>query len=328
MVGPANRNPRRDSSRLIASDCGVDEASSDIDRQRFTSGLPPTNPQRNSAKEPASCRRERRARAFPIAASTFRRFRTIPGSARRRATSRSPYRATRPGRNPENALRYPSRRWRTVRQESPACAPSRTRNSNRRTSSRTGTPHSSSWYRVISASSPADQGHRGCAAPILPIPSPFLARMRVYRVIILVCAGNNRVARVHDMRTSDSPFRINAAGVPAATGLYDPKNEHDSCGVGFVARIDGVSQHIVVQRGIQILVNLEHRGALGGDKSTGDGAGILLEIPDTFLRQVCPGTGLYLPPRGEYAAGTVFLPMDEALADRCSQALERAAAAE
>jgi glutamate synthase domain-containing protein 2/glutamate synthase domain-containing protein 1/glutamate synthase domain-containing protein 3 len=130
------------------------------------------------------------------------------------------------------------------------------------------------------------------------------------------------------MEKTGSPFHISAAGVLAPTGLYDPKNEHDSCGVGFVARIDGVSQHIVVQKGIQILVNLEHRGALGGDKSTGDGAGILLEIPDTFLRQVCPGTGLYLPPRGEYAAGMVFLPMDEALADRCSEAMERAAASE
>ena len=115
------------------------------------------------------------------------------------------------------------------------------------------------------------------------------------------------------MRPKDSPFPINSAGVPAPTGLYDPKNEHDSCGVGFVARIDGVSQHHVVQKGIQILVNLEHRGAMGGDKSTGDGAGIMVEVPDTFLRQVCPGNGLYLPPRGEYAAGTVFLPVEENL---------------
>jgi len=130
------------------------------------------------------------------------------------------------------------------------------------------------------------------------------------------------------MTGNDSPFRINAAGVPAPTGLYDPKNDHDSCGVGFVARIDGMSQHIVVRQGIQILVNLEHRGALGGDKSTGDGAGIMVAIPDTFFRQVCPGGGLYLPPKGEYAAGTLFLPMDEALADRCSGTLERIAAAE
>lgn len=123
-------------------------------------------------------------------------------------------------------------------------------------------------------------------------------------------------------------FRINAAGVPAPTGLYDPQNDHDSCGVGFIARIDGVSQHAVVQQGIRILVNLEHRGALGGDKSTGDGAGLLLAIPDTFFRQVCPGGGLYLPIRGEYAAGSVFLPMDEELAGRCTDALERIAETE
>ncbi|MBI5906136.1 MAG: glutamate synthase large subunit, partial [Deltaproteobacteria bacterium] len=126
----------------------------------------------------------------------------------------------------------------------------------------------------------------------------------------------------------DSHFRINAAGVPRPTGLYDTKNDHDSCGVGFVARIDGVSQHLVVEQGIRILVNLEHRGALGGDKSTGDGAGILVEIPDTFLRQVCPGEGLYLPPRGEYAAGMLFFPVDDALAARCTETVERIAAAE
>jgi glutamate synthase (NADPH) large chain len=130
------------------------------------------------------------------------------------------------------------------------------------------------------------------------------------------------------MTAKINSFRINASGVPKPTGLYDPRNDHDSCGVGFIARIDGVSQHLVVQQGIRILVNLEHRGALGGDKSTGDGAGLLLEIPDTFFRQVCPGDGLYLPPRGEYAAGMVFLPMDEALAERCSGAFERIAAAE
>jgi glutamate synthase domain-containing protein 2/glutamate synthase domain-containing protein 1/glutamate synthase domain-containing protein 3 len=130
------------------------------------------------------------------------------------------------------------------------------------------------------------------------------------------------------MNTTDNPFHINSAGVPSPTGLYDPKNDHDSCGVGFVARVDGVAQHNVVQKGIEILVNLEHRGAMGGDKSTGDGAGIMVEIPDTFLRQVCPGTGLYLPARSEYAAGTVFLPMDEALADRCSETMERVASEE
>src|SRR5512134_3982094 len=130
------------------------------------------------------------------------------------------------------------------------------------------------------------------------------------------------------MTATGSPFRINAAGVPAPVGLYDPRNDHDSCGVGFVARVDGMSQHIIVQQGIQILVNLEHRGAMGGDKSTGDGAGIMIEIPDTFFRQVCPGSGFYLPPKGEYAAGMVFLPVDDALATRCVRVLETVAAKE
>src|SRR5512132_3632785 len=118
----------------------------------------------------------------------------------------------------------------------------------------------------------------------------------------------------NDMTVNDASFRWDASGVPKPTGLYDPRNDHDSCGVGFIARIDGVPLHSVVEQGIRILVNLEHRGALGGDKSTGDGAGLLVEIPDTFFRQVCPGDGLYLPSRGEYAVGMLFLPVDEAVA--------------
>ncbi len=121
----------------------------------------------------------------------------------------------------------------------------------------------------------------------------------------------------------DNAFRMNAAGIPEPSGLYDPENEHDSCGVGFVARIDGVSLHLVVRQAVQVLVNLEHRGALGGDKATGDGAGIMVGIPDIFFRQVCPGDGLYLPPVGDYAVGTVFLPTDEALEAKCRQILER-----
>ncbi|MBP2674115.1 MAG: Glutamate synthase (ferredoxin), partial [Deltaproteobacteria bacterium] len=127
------------------------------------------------------------------------------------------------------------------------------------------------------------------------------------------------------MNENVSFFRIhgNAAGVPKPTGLYDPANDHDSCGVGFVARVDGVPLHLVVQQGVQVLINLEHRGALGGDKATGDGAGIMTAIPDTFFRQVCPGDGLYLPSQGDYAAGMIFLPTDEALAGRCMKTLER-----
>ena len=77
------------------------------------------------------------------------------------------------------------------------------------------------------------------------------------------------------------------AGLPGQRGLYDPANEHDACGVGFVARLDGVPHHHVVEDAVQVLINLEHRGAVGGDKATGDGAGLLLQIPDAFFREPC-----------------------------------------
>jgi glutamate synthase domain-containing protein 1 len=81
------------------------------------------------------------------------------------------------------------------------------------------------------------------------------------------------------------PLQTDAAGRPLPHGLYDAANEHDSCGVGFVARLDAQPHHHVVQDAVQILVNLEHRGAVGGDKATGDGAGLLLQIPDAFFRR-------------------------------------------
>jgi len=117
--------------------------------------------------------------------------------------------------------------------------------------------------------------------------------------------------------------RINAAGVAAPTGLYDPANEHDSCGVGFVARLTALPDHSIVEHAVQVLVNLEHRGAIGGDKSTGDGAGLLLQMPDAFFRFGCHDLTFPLPPQGQYAAGLVFLPTDPVLADRCVKTIER-----
>src|SRR4030066_918614 len=114
--------------------------------------------------------------------------------------------------------------------------------------------------------------------------------------------------------------RTNAAGVALPTGLYDPAHEHDSGGVGFVARTPAEPDHSIVEHAVQVLVNLEHRGAVGGDKSTGDGAGLLLQIPDAFFRYGCPDLPFSLPPRGRYAAGLVFLPTDADLADRCVDA--------
>jgi len=98
--------------------------------------------------------------------------------------------------------------------------------------------------------------------------------------------------------------------------------------VGFVARLDALPRHEIVEMAVRVLVNLEHRGALGGDRSTGDGAGIMVAMPDAFLREACAQAGLLLPPPGRYAAGTVFLPRDPALAARCAALLERAAESE
>ena len=90
-------------------------------------------------------------------------------------------------------------------------------------------------------------------------------------------------------------------------GLYDPANEHDACGVGFVASIRGEKSHDVVQKGVQVLCNLEHRGACGCDPETGDGAGLLVQIPDAFMRREAKKHGIELPPVGRYAVGMIFL---------------------
>ena len=101
-------------------------------------------------------------------------------------------------------------------------------------------------------------------------------------------------------------------GFPQPQGLYDARNEHDSCGVGFVAHIKGVKSHAIVGRALEILKNLDHRGAVGADPLLGDGAGILLQIPDKLFRRWAADEGLSLPPPGAYAVAMCFLPQDEA----------------
>ena len=100
------------------------------------------------------------------------------------------------------------------------------------------------------------------------------------------------------------------SGLPEAQGMYRPENEHDACGLGFVANIEGQKSHDIVLKGIQILVNLTHRGACGCDPETGDGAGILIQIPHAFFERECASLGFTLPPPGEYGVGMVFLPVD------------------
>jgi glutamate synthase (NADPH/NADH) large chain len=111
---------------------------------------------------------------------------------------------------------------------------------------------------------------------------------------------------------------------PSTQGLYDPTHERDSCGVGFVVNLDGSPSHPVIERGIRVLQNLLHRGATGGDAHTGDGAGICLQIPDTFFRRVAPACGIRLPATGGYGVGMVFLPPAPVSRSACVAALEQA----
>jgi glutamate synthase (NADPH/NADH) large chain/glutamate synthase (ferredoxin) len=113
-----------------------------------------------------------------------------------------------------------------------------------------------------------------------------------------------------------------------AQGLYDPRNEHDACGVGFVAHIKGLKSHDIVQQGLNILRNLDHRGAVGADALMGDGAGLLIQIPDDFFREEMQAMGITLPPPGEYGVGNIFLPKERASRLACEQELERAVRAE
>jgi glutamate synthase (NADPH/NADH) large chain len=103
--------------------------------------------------------------------------------------------------------------------------------------------------------------------------------------------------------------------IPPPQGLYDPRNEHDSCGVGFVANIKGRKSQEVISAGLEILVNLDHRGAVGADPLVGDGAGCLIQIPDALLRQWAERRNEELPPPGDYAVAMCFLPRDEAARD-------------
>ncbi|MFT4173625.1 MAG: glutamate synthase subunit alpha, partial [Rhodocyclaceae bacterium] len=115
---------------------------------------------------------------------------------------------------------------------------------------------------------------------------------------------------------------------PEQQGLYDPANEHDACGVGFVAHIKGKKSHDIVQGGLKILENLDHRGAVGSDPLMGDGAGILIQVPDQFFREQMAAQGVKLPPAGEYGVGMIFLPKEHASRLACEQELERAVRAE
>ena len=115
---------------------------------------------------------------------------------------------------------------------------------------------------------------------------------------------------------------------PVRQGMYDPAREHDACGLGFIAHIKGKKSHAVISQGLEILKNLTHRGATGYDPLLGDGAGILIQMPDAFLRRVCGKLGMTLPAAGQYGVGMVFLPKEPASRMACEQEIERAVASE
>ena len=113
--------------------------------------------------------------------------------------------------------------------------------------------------------------------------------------------------------------------VPSPQGLYHPRNEHDACGMGFVASIRGEKSHDIIRKGLEVLINLTHRGAAGCDPETGDGAGILIQVPHVFFARECGELGMQLPEAGAYGVAMCFLPVDKHSRLQCEGALERIA---
>ena len=113
--------------------------------------------------------------------------------------------------------------------------------------------------------------------------------------------------------------------IPAAQGLYHPRNEHDACGMGLVASIRGEKSHDIIRKGLEVLINLTHRGAAGCDPETGDGAGILIQIPHVFFARECGELGMQLPEAGAYGVAMCFLPVDKHSRLQCEGVFERIA---
>jgi glutamate synthase domain-containing protein 1 len=114
-------------------------------------------------------------------------------------------------------------------------------------------------------------------------------------------------------------------GTPPAQGLYHPRNEHDACGMGLVASIRGEKSHDIIRKGLEVLINLTHRGAAGCDPETGDGAGILIQIPHAFFARECGELGMRLPELGAYGVAMCFLPVEKHSRLQCEGVFERIA---
>ncbi|MGI9386143.1 MAG: glutamate synthase subunit alpha, partial [Methyloligellaceae bacterium] len=120
-----------------------------------------------------------------------------------------------------------------------------------------------------------------------------------------------------------STAKARPAGAPRQQGLYDPAHEHDACGVGFIAHLKNKKSHEIVVKGLEIVNNLEHRGAVGADPRAGDGAGILVQIPHRFFAEECASLGFDLPDPGQYGVGYFFMPRDADIRRHCKELIEQ-----
>src|SRR6266542_6255869 len=127
----------------------------------------------------------------------------------------------------------------------------------------------------------------------------------------------------YDRSTEGGWYDCAPTGLPAPQGLYHPANERDACGIGFVASIRGKRSHEIILKGIEVLINLTHRGASGCDPETGDGAGVLIQIPHKFFARECAKLGFTLPEPGAYGVGMTFLPVERQQRWKCEGTLER-----
>ena len=121
----------------------------------------------------------------------------------------------------------------------------------------------------------------------------------------------------------NTPYPYPDLPPPVKQGLYDPRFEHDACGVGLVADIKGRKSNDIIKKGLEALINLGHRGAAGADPETGDGAGLLIQMPHEFFAKEAVSLGFDLPELGAYGVGTVFLPQDPGARERCIRLVER-----
>ncbi|RYY13778.1 MAG: glutamate synthase subunit alpha, partial [Alphaproteobacteria bacterium] len=135
-------------------------------------------------------------------------------------------------------------------------------------------------------------------------------------------------ASVPATRDGTAPLIVRDQALPKAQGLYDPARESDACGVGFVADMHDRRTHAIVQQGLQILKNLDHRGAVGADPKMGDGCGILVQIPHAFFKAECEALGITLPEPGHYGVGQFFMPKDEEARRLVEEIVEKALADE